>query len=156
MMFDNQRLQRSKEKMKQIMKDVEKHIYIYNIGDIFRNQNGKTFDYIKGIEEIDNLAIVKLKGSIDSYTIPIITANLGSKIEEYLDKHVLLDFKEVTHIDSATLASFIQVLSRLKKHNRKLGVINATPLLKNYLYINKIEPLIHIYKSEKAALEDLM
>ena len=156
MKFASRNLKRTIEKMKQIMKDVKKKVKIFSIGDIFKDQNGNIFAYIKEIKEINDLAIVRLRGTIDSYTIPIIRANLGSKLEKYLDKDILLDFKEVAHIDSATLASFIQLLNELKMYNRKLGIANAPLLLKSYLNITKLESVVQIYKSEKAALEDLL
>ena len=149
-------LKRTMEKIKQIMKDAKKKVKIFSIGDIFKDRNGNIFVYIKEIKEINDLAIVRLKGTIDSYTISTIRANLGRKLEKYLDKDILLDFKEVTHIDSAILASLIQLLNELKRHNRKLGVTNTTPLLENYLNITKLESVVQIYKSEKVALDDLL
>ena len=151
----NPNLKKTKKRINQIIKDVRKNIRVSSIEDIFKNQNGKTLAYIKEITELDNLAIVRLKGSIDSHTIPIIKANLGSDVERYLDKHILLDFKEVTRIDSATLASLIQLLNDLKVHNRKLGIINMILLLKNYLSIAKLESVVRVYKDEKVALKDL-
>jgi len=138
------------------MKDVRKHIKVSSVEDIFKNQNGKTLEYIKEIKEIDDLAIVRLKGSIDSNTIPIIRTNLGSDVERYLDKHILLDLKEVILIDSATIAALIQLLSELKVHNRKLGIINMTLLFKNYLSIARLGSVVCVYKDEKSAVKDLL
>ena len=152
----NPNFKKTKKRINQIIKDVRKHIKVFSIEDIFKNQNGKTLAYIKEIKEIDNLAIVRLKGSIDSRTIPIIRANLGSDVERYLDKHILLDFEGVTHIDSATLASLIQLLSDLKARNRKLGIINMTLLLKNYLSIARLKSVVCVYRDEKSAVKDLL
>jgi len=149
---------KAKKEMKQVMKDIRGYIKMPKIEDIFKDKKGKALTYIKKIQETDTLVIIRLKGFIDSYTIPILVKfgkKDSSKTERYLNKHILLDFKDVTHIDSATLASLIQLLNELKARHRKLGIVNATLLLKNYLRITRLESLIRIYKSEKAALEDL-
>jgi len=149
---------KAKEEMKQVMKDIEERVKIPRIEDIFKNKKGKELTYIKKIQEINTLVIIRLKGFIDSYTVPTLTEfgkKDSSKTERYLNKHILLDFKDLTHIDSATLASLIQLLNELKARNRKLGIVNATLLLKNYLRITRLESMIQIYMSEKAALEDL-
>jgi len=147
---------KAKEKMERIMKGARKHVKPPPIGDIFKNKKGRTFNYVKELKETDELIMVRLKGVIDTYTLPIIKAEHDSEIKENLDKHILLDFKDVTHVDSATLASLIQLLNELKMHNKKLGITNATFLLKNYLGITRLESMVHIYETEKAALKDLM
>ena len=96
-------LKRTKQKMKQVMKNVGGYVKIPSIKHIFEHKNGKAFDYVKQIKEISDLEIVRLKGSIDAYTIPVIIANLSDSIKRYFDKDVLLDFKEVTNVDSSTL-----------------------------------------------------
>ena len=147
---------KAKEEMERVMKDARKYVKIPNIEDIFKNKNGKYLSYVKEIKEIDGLVIIRLKGYIDTYTIPAIRTNFVSKAKKYLDKNILLDFKEATHVDSTTLASLIQLLNELKKRNKKLGIANATPLLKKYLDINKLRSMIQIYKNEDAALKDLL
>ena len=142
--------------MEKLVEDVKRKIRILGIEYIFQNNKGKTFDYIEEIEEFDNLTIVRLKGAIDSSTIPAIRAKFDSRIKKTLDKNILLDVKKVTNIDSSTLASLIQLLSDLKKRNRKLGITNTTVLLKNYLNITKLKSAVQIYKSEKAALGNLL
>ena len=152
----NPNFKKTKKRINQIIKNIRKHIKVSTTEDIFKNQNGKTLVYIKEIKEIDNLAIVRLRGAIDSRTIPIIRDNLGSDVERYLDKHILLDLKEVILIDSATIAALIQLLSELKVHNRKLGIINMTLLFKNYLSIARLGSVVCVYKDEKSAVKDLL
>jgi len=67
-----------------------------------------------------------------------------------------LDFKEAKHIDSSTLAYIISLLNQLKKRDRKLGLINTNSEIDNYLEIEKVKSLVHVYKNEKEALKSLM
>lgn len=143
-------------KVRRIMQGVEKNVKIFSIRDIFKNKDGKIFTYIKEIKEIDSLVIIKLQGYIDSHTIPIIRDNFSDKIKKYLDKNILLDLKEVTHVDSSTLASLVQLLNELKKRNRKLGIVNTTFVLREYLKITNLESVVQVYKSQTDALDDLL
>ncbi|MCK4518600.1 MAG: STAS domain-containing protein, partial [Candidatus Omnitrophica bacterium] len=143
-------------KVRRIMQGVEKNVKVFHIKDIFRSKNGNILSYIKEVKEIDGLAVVRLKGTIDSRTIPGIRANIGSRINKYLDMDILLDFKEVTRVDSAALASLIQLLNELKKRNRKLGIVNMTSVLREYLKITNLESAVQVYKSQKNALDDLL
>ncbi len=156
MKFNKRSVKRVGVKVRRIMQGVEKNVKIFSIRDIFKNKNGKIFTYVKEIKEIDILVIIKLKGSIDFHALPIISANFENKIEKYLDKHILLDFKEVTHVDSATLASLIKLLNELKKRNRKLGIVNITSVLKEYLKIANLESVVQVYESQAEALDDLL
>ena len=150
---------KAKKEIERIMEEFGERLKALNIEDIFKNKNGKPFAYIKKIQETDDLAIIRLKGAIDSYAVPVLTdfgkQNSG-RTERYLNKHILLDFKEVTHIDSSTLALLIQLLKELKEHNRKLGIINAPLFLKDYLSITRLKSAVAIYKSEKTAVRALL
>ena len=156
MKFNKRSVKRAGVKVRRIMRGVEKSVKIFSVRDIFKNKNGKIFNYIEEIKEIDILVIIKLKGSIDFHALPIIKANFENKIEKYLDKHILLDFKEVTHVDSTTLAALIQLLNELKKRNRKLGIVNITSILREYLKIANLESVVQVYKSQTEALDDLL
>jgi len=128
---------------------------ILRLKDIFRDKNGKTLPYVKDITRSGAVVIVKLHGFIDSNTIPTIEADISDKRYNYLDSNILLDFGEVTHVDSTTLAYLISLLHSLKAHHRRLGIINAGAALLNYINIEKVGELVHIYKTEEEALKDL-
>jgi len=123
--------------------------------NIFKRKKGKSLPFVKGVKETSNLIIVKLSGVIDANTIPIIRGNYKHEIKQGLDKNVLLDFKEVTHVDSSTLASLLRAMSELKQKHRKLGLVNANHALKEYIAIAKLEFIIYVYDSIDEALEDI-
>jgi anti-sigma B factor antagonist len=123
--------------------------------NIFRHEDGEPFKYIKSIEETDKLVIIRFRGAVDSDTIPLIKQNIAKRRERFLDKNILADFKEVTHVDSATLAAMVKNLNDIKNHHRKLGIINMHQDLRDYLKIDRIEDLFDIYDTEEAALQVL-
>jgi len=129
---------------------------IQSVVDIFRDEEGKLLPSIKETKRLSQTTIVRFQGVIDSSTIPVISKNIKSEMKIYLDRNILLDFKESTNIDSSTLAYMIYLLSQLKKRDRKLGLINTNSEMDNYLEIEKVKSLVHVYKNEKEALKSLM
>ena len=89
------------------------------------------------------------------HNIPGILSNPRLKKYRYLDKNVLLDFKDVTYVDICTLASLILIMHNFKLKGKKIGIINIPAMLKKYTNISKLDRVIQEYKSEKAALKAL-
>ena len=127
-----------------------------SVVDIFRNEKGELLPSIKEIKRLNQTTIVRFQGVIDSSTIPIISKNIKSEMKIHLDRNILLDFREATHIDSSTLAYMISLLNQLKEKDRKLGLINTSSDMDNYLDIEKVRSLVHVFKNEKEALKSLM
>lgn len=126
------------------------------IDGIFRHHDGELFDYIKEIRATDGVVVVKLRGKIDSETIPIIMANRSEKyLAHVTESHILFDLEDVEHVDSATLASLILLLHDLKLHHRKLAFINVPPMIRDYVDIVRLSYYVHEYDDEEAALAAL-
>jgi anti-anti-sigma factor len=123
--------------------------------DIFKDKSGKLLPSIKEIKRLNGTIIVIFQGVIDSSTVPIIGTEITDEMKEYIDRNIILDFREVTHIDSSTLAYMISLISQLKKQNRRLGLINTQETtLKSYLEIQGVGSGIHIYNNQEEALKD--
>jgi anti-anti-sigma factor len=128
---------------------------IQSVVDIFRDEEGKLLPSIKETKRLSQTTIVRFQGVIDSSTIPIISKNIKSEMKVYIDRNILLDFSEATHFDSSTLAYMISLLSQMKKRDRKLGLINTSSEMDNYLDIERVRSLVYVYKNEKEALKSL-
>jgi anti-anti-sigma factor len=119
--------------------------------NIFRiNKIDKLPPMVKAIEKYENLYVIKLTGAIDFNTMPPIESAIREhQMQRYSDKDVVLDFKEVTHIDTSTLAVLIYIINRLKQTHQKLCLINCSETVKEYVKIGKLEPLICIHDTLK-------
>jgi anti-anti-sigma factor len=129
---------------------------VQSVVDIFRDEKGRVLPSIKEIKRLNQTTIVRFQSVIDTSTILAISKNIKSEMKIYLDRNILLDFKDATHIDSSTLAYMISLLDQLKKRDRKLGLININSEMDSYLDIAHVKSLVHVYKNEREALKSLM
>jgi len=106
---------------------------------------------VKAIEKYPGMSIIKLTGAVDFNTIPPIE-NVVKKHQDYLDQDIVLDFKEVTHIDTSTLAALIYIINKMKQRHKKLSLINCNELVRDYIKIGKLESVIHVYATIEDAL----
>lgn len=122
---------------------------------LFTHPNGTKFSYIKEIKELDKVVIMRFQGAVDAETIPIIGANMKKKHSDYVKKNALIDLKGVTHVDTSTLAAFIEMIKERKESHSRVGLINVPETSQVYLDIEGLRPLATIYKSEEEAIKDL-
>ena len=122
---------------------IEKNISDFNPGAKER--------YIEEVKVEDTYVVVRLRGAIDATTIPIVQERHNDHVAR-LDKHIIIDFKNVEHVDCSTIASLINLFAELKAHNKKLVIINETDQLIGYTEILRLKPAICIFSKEEEAI----
>jgi anti-anti-sigma factor len=143
--------------MKSIIEYIRNHGIVLRIENILKGTDGKLLPYIEEIVESGDFIIIRLKGNIDSGTIPIFDEDLDDIVEKYLDKHVILNFKQVEHVDTSTLAMLIGLLDKLQKTERKLILANINQTeLDERIEISRIGALFTVYETEEEALRHLI
>jgi len=126
--------------------------------DFFRKEGeSDPPSFIEKIEERDSVNILRLKGPIDMFTIPEVTKLRKKALEKknFLAKDVLIDFKNVTHVDGATCAVLVSTVSELKHEKHHLILVNVSKELRNMMDISMIGKLFTIYETEEEALEKI-
>ena len=121
-------------------------------------QKSEPPSFVENVDNFTHLKIVKLKGYLDSSSVPEFQRFLqtASKSGEFLNKSVLLDFKNVAHVDSAVVAGLVKVLSQMKQKNFKFGLMNVPDSLKGMLEIMRLENIFLVFESEKKALREIL
>lgn len=114
--------------------------------------------FISSIEEKGRVRILRLKGDIGMSAAPEMM-KFKKKVESRPDfqyKNILVDFKNVTHIDTAAIAELIAAISELKKTHHKLGVVNLSEGFRSELQILKVDKLVVEYPTESDAIKELV
>ena len=115
------------------------------------------YPFLKSLDEHSNIRIVRLKGPINMNTLPEIQA-FREKLRaqpEFRSKHVLVDFQEVTHVDTSAVAGMILVMAEMKATHHHLGIIHADQSLIERIKLLKLQKIISLYSTETEALQTL-
>ena len=113
---------------------------------------------ISAIEDYPSIRIVRLRGAIESKAVAELERfrKWIANHSGFKHKHVLLDFKHVTHLDTSAVAQIIQHVTELKGAKYRLGAIHLNDQCKSMFQILKVDKLVTLYENESAAIEDII
>lgn len=103
-------------------------------------------------EKNNDITICALEGEVNINTSPELRKKFTSIIEAN-EKKILIDLTNVSYLDSSGLATFIEILQRLKKINGRLRFCNINERVRNILEITKLVNLFEIFESREEALK---
>jgi len=104
-------------------------------------------------EEMEKDAVVcAIEGEINITTSPELRKLFDKFIRSNIKK-VIIDFKNVSYIDSSGLATLIEMLQRLKKIEGSLKLVSMPQKIKNIFEITKLDKLFEIFETKEEALK---
>lgn len=103
-------------------------------------------------EKNNDITICALEGEVNINTSPELRKKFMSIIEAN-EKKILIDLTNVSYLDSSGLATFIEILQRLKKINGGLRFCNINERVRNILEVTKLVNLFEIFESREEALK---
>ena len=114
-------------------------------------------EWIKAVEELKKIRIIRLVGEIGALAVSKLEqfSALSRQQKGYEFKHILLDFSEVTLIDSAAVAALLKALRDYKNTHQKLALVNLKEGPRNMIRLTKVGHLFPSYASEAQAIKDL-
>jgi anti-anti-sigma factor len=92
-------------------------------------------------------ARVKVEGEVDLHR----STQLQKELMDLMDKgpqKVVLDLGGVPYMDSSGVASLVKLLSRAKKHNVELELVNLQPKVRSIFEITRLSNVFHIRDEE--------
>lgn len=105
------------------------------------------------IEKKENETIVcKIEGEININTSPELRKAFDGYIRDNIKK-IVIDFTNVSYIDSSGLATLIELLQRLSKINGKFHICNISEKIKTIFEVTKLSNLFNIFDTCEAALK---
>jgi anti-anti-sigma factor len=108
---------------------------------------------IEVIEESD-ITIVRLTGSLDSNTTPVLETQLFGLIETGV-RRILVDLNDVDFVSSIGLRAFLLAARKLAPGGGSLSVCGPNEAVRDTFDASGFSKLFSVYESEKEALSDL-
>lgn len=87
----------------------------------------------------DKMLTVALSGEIDHHSARAVMTTVTAKIEEYLPRVCILDFRDVTFMDSSGIAIVICALRRMRELDGRLRLQNVPPQAARVLHAAGVE-----------------
>lgn len=106
------------------------------------------------IEKINDVVILTLDGEVN-ITSSIKLREVFIKLPKEGANKVVVDFEKVTFIDSSGLATFIEMVQRLKEINGKIVLCNVNKKIRGLFEITKVHKLIEMHENREAAIKAL-
>lgn len=106
------------------------------------------------ISEVENVAVMYLKGDIDNSVTFYLREEIDSYIIKNNPKGVILDFKEVSFVDSAGIGFIIGRYNLTKKLKAYIRLSGVNDYCSKIFQISGIFRLIHCYDDVNKALKD--
>ena len=103
--------------------------------------------FLKGVLAVtsfvqDKQLTVALTGEIDHHRARNVMDTLKRKIDEYLPKECILDFRDVTFMDSSGIAIVIHAYRRMRELGGKLRLRNIPPQPAKVLYAAGLDRIV--------------
>jgi len=102
----------------------------------------------------DNIPIVTIVGDIDLESSPQLRAFLKPKSSQKTPR-LLLDFSQVSYIDSSGLATLIEYFQAVQGFKGKLALASLSPRVKNVFEIVRLEQIFSLHPDIPSALAAL-
>jgi len=111
--------------------------------------------YLDTIEDKGDVFLVRLKGDVDMEVLASNRDKMTAVINvmNLYTKNILLDFKKVTHTDSATVAALLSRLIDIEKTKHRIGLFNIPDQLRQLIDVLKVQHNFLIYDNEPSALD---
>ena len=103
-------------------------------------------------EKSNDVVVCTPEGEINIHT----SVELRKVFEKFIthsEKKLLVDFSNVSYIDSSGLATLIEMLQRLKRIGGTLRLSGMVDKVKNVFEITKVHKLFAIFDSRQEALK---
>jgi anti-anti-sigma regulatory factor len=111
--------------------------------------------HIHMTKNVNGVKALKITGAFTKDTIPDLQKICYSFAKDQLTKGVLLDFQEVTEIDTAAFACIIGFIKDHIPQGVKIGVINLKTQEKMLAELLKVDKVIHEFQNESEAIDAL-
>lgn len=104
------------------------------------------------IRDVNNVRILDLEGKI---TIGSGDIELRQRIEDSVNagtNHILLNFANVTHIDSSGIGELVGCYTTMARRGGKMKLLNLTQKITDILHVTQLITVFDVYDNEAEAI----
>jgi len=106
------------------------------------------------VRDAEKAKVVGLSGEIDLHHSPGLKEKLA-EVAKQKPARVIVNFAQVTYIDSSGLATLIDLYQKMKGYGGKLGLAELRASVKNVFEVARLNQVFAIYETEQKAVDEL-
>ena len=99
----------------------------------------------------NNITLVVLRGEIGTETVNQLKDKMEAIVNEGKNR-LVMDFSDVSYLNSMGLGVIAGTLKRVKKENGDLKLLNLSPAVRELLELTRLTKVFEIFDSEESAL----
>ncbi len=100
----------------------------------------------------NNITLVVLRGEIGTETVNQLKDKMEAIVNEGKNR-LVMDFGDVSYLNSMGLGVIAGTLKRVKKENGDLKLLNLSPAVRELLELTRLTKVFEIFDSEESALK---
>jgi anti-sigma B factor antagonist len=105
------------------------------------------------IIDIRGIKVLVPSGDIDMYTSPELRKELMSLIHKKVSS-LIIDFKEVSYIDSSGIATFVEGLKAMRAYGGRLKFLGISNGIREIFNFSKLDKVFEIFKTIDDAINN--
>lgn len=106
------------------------------------------------IERGRNYAVINVSGDIDLYTSPQLRQEM-LRLANKKNMVLLVNFRNVSYMDSSGVATLVEALQLTKKNGGKLRLFHLAQPIKDLFELSRLDRVFEVYESEQQAREGI-
>jgi len=103
------------------------------------------------VKEKDKVSVLELSGEVDFHSSPQLREKLQGVLKNQSCK-ILINLKGVHYIDSSGLATFVEVLQKIKGSQGQMVLTDLAPPVRSVFEIAKLDTIFKLAQSEEEAM----
>ena len=105
--------------------------------------------------KVDDKLVVTLVGELDHHSAEEVRVKIDDRIERDNIKKVIMDFKEVTFMDSSGIGVVIGRLKKINNRDGKVCITNINKRVDKVFTLSGLYKIITVYKNVNEALANI-
>lgn len=105
-----------------------------------------------GVYVKKDILILRLKGELDDVSVTDLRLRIAHYIDDYQIKHLVLNLKDLSFLDSSGIGFVIGRYHQLRKKNGDIIISNINSKIERIIYISGLAKICKIRENEEAVL----
>jgi anti-sigma B factor antagonist len=106
------------------------------------------------VDKRQTYSILKIKGDVDLYSSPTVRKQIIPLVSKK-NANLLVDFTNVTYMDSSGVATLVEALQLTNKNKGKLRLFNLGQAIKDVFELSRLDKVFEICDNEHDALHGI-